>query len=117
METATEPEDPLEAQAKYEGSDLARKNLIALDIFYERIGYYKHYQIEAVPSSSLVSDIGGQVGLWLGISIISIYEILQVAIIHMYRSGFDLTLFFCFLHIVDVQTVQTRRFVRFSKNI
>lgn len=71
--------------------------MIAADIYYERIGYYKHYQIEAVPSSSLISDIGGQVGLWLGISIVSIYEILQVLVIQIYRLGFCFQSVF-FLH-------------------
>ena len=79
--------NPFANPNKNETSELTKNNLISLDIFYERIGYYRHYQIEAVPSSSLVSDIGGQVGLWLGISIISIYEILQVCVIHIYRCG------------------------------
>ena len=66
--------------------DFTKDNLVALDIYYERIGFFQHYEKKAVPSSSLIADIGGQVGLWLGVSIVSIYEIIELIVVKIFKG-------------------------------
>ena len=63
------------------------ESLVAVDIFYSRIGYVQQVQIPANTRSSLLADIGGQVGLWLGVSIVSVYEVLQLCLVNIFRFG------------------------------
>ncbi|XP_022086807.1 acid-sensing ion channel 1-like [Acanthaster planci] len=60
--------------AKSEG-EYIRKNFVAVQIFYEDISYQKFKQTEAMTTSALISDIGGQLGLFLGASCITLAEI------------------------------------------
>ncbi|XP_022086804.1 acid-sensing ion channel 1-like [Acanthaster planci] len=58
-----------------EQQEYIRKNWVAIDIFYEDINYQKFEQTEAITPSALISDIGGQLGLFLGASFITLAEI------------------------------------------
>ena len=60
---------------KYSYSDLS-ENLIYLDIYFDDMRITKIQENIADNLSSLVSDVGGQLGLWLGISILTVVEIL-----------------------------------------
>ncbi|XP_022086791.1 acid-sensing ion channel 1C-like [Acanthaster planci] len=53
------------------------KNVILLDVFYEDINFERYEQSEAITPSALISDIGGQLGLFLGASFITLAEILS----------------------------------------
>ncbi|XP_072040596.1 acid-sensing ion channel 5-like [Amphiura filiformis] len=54
-----------------------RNNFVSLDVYYEELNYQLNEETEAMPYSSLISDIGGQVGLFLGASAITIGEMLE----------------------------------------
>ncbi|XP_022086803.1 acid-sensing ion channel 2-like [Acanthaster planci] len=54
-----------------------RDNWIFLDVYYESLNFEKYVQSEAITLSALISDIGGQMGLFLGASFITITEILH----------------------------------------
>ena len=47
-----------------------------VEIGFENLQVKKTIETVADQASSLVSDLGGQLGLWLGISMVSILEIL-----------------------------------------
>ena len=51
-------------------------NLIYLDIYFDDMKVTKVEQNIADNISSLISDLGGQLGLWLGISILTVVEII-----------------------------------------
>ncbi|XP_038057118.1 acid-sensing ion channel 1B-like [Patiria miniata] len=53
------------------------KNGVLLDVFYEDINYERYEQSEAITASALISDIGGQLGLFLGASFITLAEMLS----------------------------------------
>ncbi|XP_013007637.1 acid-sensing ion channel 3 isoform X2 [Cavia porcellus] len=74
---------PSRAAARY----LARKfnrseayiieNVLALDIFFEALNYETVDQKKAYEMSELLGDIGGQMGLFIGASLLTILEILD----------------------------------------
>ncbi|XP_055990787.1 acid-sensing ion channel 3 [Sorex fumeus] len=74
---------PSRAAARY----LARKfnrseayiaeNVLVLDIFFEALNYETVEQMKAYEVSELLGDIGGQMGLFIGASLLTILEILD----------------------------------------
>lgn len=58
-------------------TDLLRRNFILLDIYFEDL---KYTEITETPNDSLallISDVGGQFGLWVGVSIITVFELIH----------------------------------------
>lgn len=58
--------------------DLLRRNFLRIKIYFdelntEKITYSEYYLME-----NLMSDIGGQLGLWIGVSVITIAEMLKL---------------------------------------
>ncbi|KAL3056597.1 hypothetical protein OYC64_019140 [Pagothenia borchgrevinki] len=63
---------------KYDKSeDYIRDNFLVLDIFFEALNYETIEQKKAYDVAGLLGDIGGQMGLFIGASILSILEILD----------------------------------------
>ncbi|NXI27883.1 ASI1C protein, partial [Sterrhoptilus dennistouni] len=72
---------PSKASAKY----LAKKfnkteqyiadNVLVLDIFFEALNYEMIEQKKAYEGAGLLGDIGGQMGLFIGASLLTILEI------------------------------------------
>ncbi|XP_063068036.1 acid-sensing ion channel 4-A-like [Engraulis encrasicolus] len=54
-----------------------RDNFLVLDIFFEALNYEKIEQKKAYDVAGLLGDIGGQMGLFIGASILTILEILE----------------------------------------
>ncbi|XP_066544484.1 acid-sensing ion channel 4-A isoform X1 [Amia ocellicauda] len=54
-----------------------RDNFLVLDIFFEALNYETIEQKKAYDVTGLLSDIGGQMGLFIGASILTILEILD----------------------------------------
>ncbi|CAF98449.1 unnamed protein product, partial [Tetraodon nigroviridis] len=82
---------PSKASAKY----LAKKfnkteqyigeNILVLDIFFEALNYEKIEQKKAYEIAGLLGDIGGQMGLFIGASVLTILEIFD----YLYESTCD----------------------------
>ena len=57
------------------------ENLIYLDIYFDNMKVLTVEENIADNISSLISDLGGQLGLWLGISILTVVEILYCSFV------------------------------------
>ncbi|XP_041368150.1 degenerin-like protein asic-1 [Gigantopelta aegis] len=53
------------------------KEFAKLDVYYEDLMYEKIEQQQAYESPNLISDVGGQLGLWLGLSAFTLGELLS----------------------------------------
>ncbi|XP_028249471.1 acid-sensing ion channel 4-A [Parambassis ranga] len=63
---------------KYDKSeDYIRENFLVLDIFFEALNYETIEQKKAYDVAGLLGDIGGQMGLFIGASILTVLEILD----------------------------------------
>ncbi|XP_061654004.1 acid-sensing ion channel 1C isoform X3 [Phyllopteryx taeniolatus] len=88
---------PSKASAKY----LAKKfnkteqyigeNILVLDIFFEALNYEKIEQKKAYEIAGLLGDIGGQMGLFIGASVLTILEIFD----YLYEVFKDKVLGYC----------------------
>ncbi len=74
-----------------------RKNFLKLDIFYEKLGYQIIEQNPAFEFLSLLSEIGGLLGLLLGASVLTVCELLDfissIAVNQFSKSKTDVTAF------------------------
>ena len=52
------------------------RSIAVVDIGFESLQIKRTIESVADQASSLVSDLGGQLGLWLGLSMVSILEVL-----------------------------------------
>uniref|UniRef100_A0A8C4NJT9 Acid sensing ion channel subunit 1 n=1 Tax=Eptatretus burgeri TaxID=7764 RepID=A0A8C4NJT9_EPTBU len=74
---------PSKASAKYLASkynkteEYIRENILLMDIFFEALNFEKIEQKKAYLVASLLGDIGGQMGLFIGASILTIFEIID----------------------------------------
>ena len=53
------------------------KSRAMIHIYYEKLGYYSTYETPLTLSFDLISKIGGMLGLFLGLSLLSLIEIFQ----------------------------------------
>ncbi|XP_070541621.1 amiloride-sensitive sodium channel subunit gamma-like [Ptychodera flava] len=54
-----------------------RDNVLKLEIYFEELNYEYIREYPSYGRTDLVSDIGGQLGLWIGVSIITLFEIVH----------------------------------------
>ena len=64
-----------------------KRNRIALRIYYPSLHYTVTEQVEAFTLDELMSNLGGQLGLFLGVSIITLIELLEAMLLVMMTSG------------------------------
>ncbi|XP_078692474.1 acid-sensing ion channel 2-like [Branchiostoma floridae x Branchiostoma belcheri] len=58
------------------GTD-ARLNFVELTIYFEGLHYDKISQSPAYEVINLLGDIGGQLGLWMGVSVMTVLEFFE----------------------------------------
>ncbi|XP_077994420.1 epithelial sodium channel subunit beta-like [Glandiceps talaboti] len=54
-----------------------QNNVVRLQIFFEELNYQSIKESPAYTEFDLLSDIGGQLGLWIGVSMITVFEIVE----------------------------------------
>ncbi|XP_071093526.1 epithelial sodium channel subunit beta-like [Haliotis cracherodii] len=58
-----------------------RKNLVSLNVFFSELTEEIVQEVPAYMWENLLSDIGGQLGLWLGISVLSLCEAIELVLL------------------------------------
>ncbi|ESO89679.1 hypothetical protein LOTGIDRAFT_218777 [Lottia gigantea] len=58
----------------------SRQNFIKLNIYYEDLNYENITEEEDYETAQFISDVGGTVGLWIGLSILSIFELVELVV-------------------------------------
>ncbi|XP_006815229.1 epithelial sodium channel subunit alpha-like [Saccoglossus kowalevskii] len=60
-----------------EEDNFAYNNLLKVNIYYEQFNYESITESPAYQAEDFLSDVGGQMGLWIGMSVITIFEFLE----------------------------------------
>lgn len=66
-----------------------KRNLVEFSVFYGDLGYVQYEEVEDVGWLDLVSNVGGTLGLFIGMSFLSFVEILDIIlqiILHKKKS-------------------------------
>ncbi|XP_020626896.1 degenerin mec-4-like isoform X4 [Orbicella faveolata] len=58
--------------------DSLRQNFLRINIYFEELNMEKITYSEYYAFENLMSDIGGQLGLWIGVSVITVAEVLKL---------------------------------------
>ncbi|XP_070192797.1 FMRFamide-activated amiloride-sensitive sodium channel-like [Littorina saxatilis] len=61
-------------------SNLIRQNLLRLNVYMEDLSVVEYRQLPAYGLADLFADIGGTLGLWMGISVLTIMELVELII-------------------------------------
>ncbi|BFZ08249.1 hypothetical protein BsWGS_11288 [Bradybaena similaris] len=69
-----------EKEMAKEASDLIRQNMLRLNIYLEDLSVVEYRQLPAYGLADLFADIGGTLGLWMGISVLTIMELIELII-------------------------------------
>lgn len=72
------PMDERRKQAR--ATQLIHQNLLRLNVYLEDLSVIEFKQMADNDIADLLSDIGGTLGLWMGISILTIMELVELAI-------------------------------------
>ena len=72
-----QPESELNSRIEID-NDLLKKSLALINIFYEDLKYTKVSQIAKMNFEDLLSNVGGTLGLFIGISFLSIIEVFDL---------------------------------------
>ncbi|XP_022092885.1 acid-sensing ion channel 2-like [Acanthaster planci] len=64
--------------------DYSRNNLLELIVYFEELKYTRITQQPAYSLESLLSDIGGSMGLFMGVSILTLFELMDVLLRTVY---------------------------------
>ena len=73
-------------------SDYLKKTTLKVNVFYESLVYTHVFETPALTISSLIAFLGGNLGLFLGVSLLSLIEAIEVSyhiIIHLIQKGID----------------------------
>ena len=65
----------------YRSFDDLRKNMISLFVYFQNFEYDTVEQIPSKTQSEIIADVGGQLGLCLGASLITVWEILECLVL------------------------------------
>ena len=58
----------------------AKKDAVQLEIYFERLNFYQFTEEETITLHELVSDLGGQIGLWIGVSVCTFVEFFSLLV-------------------------------------
>jgi len=61
--------------------DWYANNTLLIEVYYERMNYQDLSESAAYGPVNLISDIGGQLGLWMGLSAITVVEFLSLCVL------------------------------------
>ncbi|XP_033634754.1 amiloride-sensitive sodium channel subunit gamma-2-like isoform X2 [Asterias rubens] len=59
--------------------DFLEKNVLKINVYFDKLEYTTIYQEKAYDEIALLSDMGGNVGLWIGVSVLTVFEFIELA--------------------------------------
>ena len=68
--------ESLGLNASHLSDEFVRRNFLKISVFFSDMTYRKITEVRQYPLDGLISDIGGQMGIWLGASMFSVIELL-----------------------------------------
>ena len=68
--------ESLELNENNLSNEFVRRNFLKISVFFGDMTYRKITEVRQYPLDGLISDIGGQMGIWLGASMFSVIELL-----------------------------------------
>ncbi|KAH9494543.1 hypothetical protein Btru_042390 [Bulinus truncatus] len=77
LSNSNSSQDKLKSKA---ASDLIRQTMLRLNIYLEDLSVVEYRQLPAYGLADLFADIGGTLGLWMGISVLTIMELMELII-------------------------------------
>ena len=57
-----------------------RANIARIEIYYEELNYERLTEIPAYTLVQLLSDFGGNIGLWTGVCIFNVFEVVKLLV-------------------------------------
>lgn len=66
---------------KAEGPEFLNRNFLQVKVFYERLNFQEVQEYLSYKGINLIADIGGQLGLWIGISVLTCCEVLELVLL------------------------------------
>ncbi|XP_038074050.1 degenerin unc-8-like [Patiria miniata] len=78
MEAAVKNISPRFSYDLENDENFVSKNLVKLNVFMSSLQYQHIFQTPEYGSENLISDLGGQVGFWMGFSILTLFEIVEM---------------------------------------
>lgn len=66
---------------KSEGPEFLNRNFLQVKVFYERLNFQEVQEYLSYKGINLIADIGGQLGLWIGISVLTCCEVLELVLL------------------------------------
>lgn len=70
----------LDREKQLRASNLIRQNLVRLNVYLEDLSVIEFLQMPAYELKDLFADIGGTLGLWMGISVLTIMELVELIV-------------------------------------
>ncbi|CAH3149510.1 unnamed protein product, partial [Pocillopora meandrina] len=64
-----------------EGPEFLNRNFLQVKVFYERLNFQEVQEYLSYKGINLIADIGGQLGLWIGISVLTCCEVLELVLL------------------------------------
>ncbi|VDI53795.1 Hypothetical predicted protein [Mytilus galloprovincialis] len=66
----------------YDNEDVQTQSMdyVKVDIFYEDLNYERIMETPEIENAQFMSDVGGAVGLWIGFSVLSFFELVQLLV-------------------------------------
>lgn len=74
------PDQCSDAQQLYDQTDDFKKglNYLKINIYYEDLNYEEIEETPEIETAQFASDVGGAIGLWIGLSFLSMFEVVQL---------------------------------------
>ncbi|KAL9986105.1 hypothetical protein ACROYT_G000185 [Oculina patagonica] len=73
-----------------DGNDNFRANVLKVDIFFEELNYEVISEELSYELPNFMSDLGGSLGLWIGVSVLTVAEIFELLVLTCLALGWKL---------------------------
>ena len=79
------PSTPYQTYEKEKNVNFSSQSFLLLNIFYNELNYQRIEESFVYDEINLLADIGGQLGLWIGVSVITVFELIELFAIILIR--------------------------------